>query len=147
MPAQTRSMKDYRMAADAGNTENLLKATEAVHANFEVLMRVVRPALPELDAFHQDLYLLHHHYIADQKPDLMQASADALTKKMTALNAAVLPKRLEAKKDQFVIARAALDAAVKAFADGVKAQKGKAEIARFESAVHDRYEALEKLLE
>ena len=37
--------------------------------------------------------------------------------------------------------------AVKAFADGVKAQKGKAEIARFESAVHDRYEALEKLLE
>jgi uncharacterized membrane protein len=90
---------------------------------------------------------LHHHYIADQKPDQMQASADALVMKMTALNAAVLPKRLEAKKDQFVTARAALDAAVRAFADGVKAQKGKAEIARLESAVHERYEALEKLVE
>lgn len=147
LPALAQSVKDYRAAADEGTTGALLKAAEEVHANFEAMVAVVRPPLPELDAFHKDMFLLHHHYIADQKAEQMQASAAALTKRMVALNAAVLPKRLEARSNEFTTARAALAEAVKAFAEGVQAGKGKDEIATLERAVHDRYEALEKILE
>jgi hypothetical protein len=143
----TQSMKDYRKTVDENSTEGIMKAAEAVHMNYEQMVRVVRPVVKELDAFHQDLYVLHHYYVSDQKPEQIKASADSLTKKMVALNGAELPKRLEAKKEQFTKARKNLDDAVKAFAEGVMAKKGKDEIAKLESTVHARYQVVEKVFE
>jgi hypothetical protein len=143
----TQAVKEYRKAVDENSSEGILKAAEAVHMNYEQMVRVVRPALPELDAFHQSLYMLHHYYVPEQKSEQIKASADSLMKKMAALNSAELPKRLEAKKEQFVKARKSLDEAVKAFAEGVKAAKVKDAIARLETIVHTRYEVLEKVFE
>jgi hypothetical protein len=143
----TQAVKEYRKAVDENNSEGILKAAEAVHMNYEQMVRVVRPVLAELDAFHQSLYMLHHYYVPEHKADQIKASADSLTKKMAALNAAELPKRLDAKKEQFAKARKNLDEAVKAFADGVKGTKTKEEIAKLEGVVHARYEVLEKVFE
>jgi len=143
----TKAVKDYRKATDENNSEGILKATEAVHMNYEQLVRVVRPVLAELDAFHQSLYLLHHYYVPEQEADQIKSSADSLVKKMGALNAAELPKRLEAKNEQFVKARKNLDDAVNAFAEGVRSKKVKDEIAKLEGIVHTRYEVLEKVFE
>jgi hypothetical protein len=143
----TQSVKEYRKSVDENNNEGIMKAAESVHMNYEQMVRIVRPVLKELDAFHQDLYLLHHYYVPEQKSEQIKASADSLTKKMEALNVAELPKRLEAKKDQFTKARKNLDDAVKAFAEGVKAKKGKDDIVKLESTVHARYQVLEKVFE
>ncbi|MCX6142273.1 MAG: hypothetical protein NTZ35_03545 [Ignavibacteriales bacterium] len=143
----TQAVKDYRKGVDENNSDGILKAAEAVHMNYEQMVRVVRPVMAEIDAFHQSLYLLHHYYVPEQKMDQIKASADSLMKKMVALNAAELPKRLEAKKEQFAKARKNLDEAVKAFAEGMNAKRAKDDIAKLESTLHTRYEVLEKVFE
>jgi hypothetical protein len=143
----SQSVKEYRKSVDENNSEGIMKAAEAVHMNYEQMVRVVRPVLKELDAFHQDLYMLHHYYVPENKPEQIKASADSMVKKMEALNVAELPKRLEARKDQFTKARKNLDEAVRAFAEGVKAKKGKDEIGKLENTLHARYQVLEKVFE
>jgi hypothetical protein len=142
-----QSMKDYRKAVDENTSDGILKAAEAVHMNYEQMVRLVRPVMKELDAFHQTLYLLHHYYVPEQKSEQIKASADSLVMKMEVLNGAELPQRLEAKKEQFTKARKNLDEAVQAFSKGVKANKEKSETGKLESAVHARYEVLEKVFE
>jgi hypothetical protein len=143
----TQSVKDYRKAVDEDNADGIMKSAEAVHMYYEHMVRVVRPVLKELDAFHQHLYTLHHYYVPEGKGEQIKASADSLVKKMDGLNAAELPKRLEAKKEQFSKARKNLDDAVKAFSDAVKAGKGKEEIAKLENTLHARYQVVEKVFE
>jgi len=142
-----QSMKEYRDAVQKNDSEGILKATEAVHMNYEQMVRLVRPAVKELDAFHQVLYMLHHYYMPEYKKAEIAASADSLAQRMVALNGAALPKRLEAKSEQFQKSRKNLDEAVRLFSEAVKGKKGKEELVKLESAVHARYEVLEKTFE
>ena len=142
-----QSVKEYKDAVSKDNSEGILKATEAVHMNYEQMVRLVRPVMKELDAFHQVLYMLHHYYMPENKGAEIKASADSLVPKMEALSGASLPKRLEAKTEQFTKARKNLDEAVKAFAEGVKGKKGKEDLAKLENALHARYEVLEKMFD
>jgi hypothetical protein len=142
-----QSMKDYRSAAEQNNAEGVLKATESVHMNYEQMVRLVRPALKELDAFHQALYMLHHYYMPENKSDQIKASADSLSLRMLALNEALLPKRLEARADQFSDARTNLNESVKAFAEAVKTKKSKEMLGKLESTLHARYQVLEKVFD
>jgi hypothetical protein len=142
-----QSMKEYRNAVQRDESEGILKATEAVHMNYEQMVRLVRPALKELDAFHQSLYMLHHYYMPENKTAEIASSADSLSIKMTALNAASLPKRLEPKSEQFQKSRKNLDDAVRLFGEAVKGKKGKEELVKLENAVHARYEVLEKMFD
>jgi hypothetical protein len=143
----TQAMKDYRKSVDQDNSEGILKAAESVHMNYEQMLRVVRPALKELDEFHQVLYMLHHYYVPEQKAEQIKASADSLLTKMGALNAAALPKRLDPRTDQFNKARRNLDESVKAFANAVRDKKAKNDIAMLENTLHACYQELEKVLE
>lgn len=143
----TQSVKEYKASVEKNDAEGILKAAEAVHMNYEQMVRLVRPVVKELDVFHQSLYLLHHYYVPENKPDQIKASADSLVQKMVALNGAALPKRLEAKTEQFKKAVKNLDESVKAFAEAVKAKKGKDEIAKLENTLHARYQVVEKVFE
>jgi hypothetical protein len=147
LPVLAQSVKEYRIAADKNDSEGILKAAEAVHMNYEQMVRLVRPVVKELDVFHQSLYLLHHYYIPENKIDQIKASADSLMQKMVGLNGASLPKRLEAKTEQFNKARKNLEESVKSFAAAVKAKKGKDEIAKLENTLHARYQVVEKVFE
>jgi len=141
------AVKEYRKSVEADDSASILKAAEHVHMNYEQMVRLARPMLKELDAFHQVLYLLHHYYMPEQQADKIKMSADSLVLKMEALNAATLPKRLENKTEQFNKARKNLDQAVRAFAEAVKAKSGKDELARLEDALHARYQVMEKVFE
>ena len=141
------AMKEYRKSVEADDNAGILKAAEHVHMNYEQMVRVARPMLKELDAFHQVLYLLHHYYMPEQQAGKIKTSADSLVLKMEALNVATLPKRLENKTEQFNKARKNLDQAVRAFAEAVKAKRGKEELARLEDALHARYQVMEKVFE
>jgi hypothetical protein len=143
----TQSVKAYKESVGKNDAEGILKAAEAVHMNYEQMVRLVRPVVKELDVFHQSLYLLHHYYVPENKTALIKAAADSLSQKMVALNGAALPKRLEAKTEQFKKALKNLDEAVRTFAAAVKAEKGKDEIAKLENTLHARYQVVEKVFE
>lgn len=125
---------------------------------FLTLLCCVRPSLnqfphdtsgrvPEFDAFHQALYMLHHYYMPENKSDRIKASADSLSLKMVALNEAPLPIRLEAKSDQFSDARTNLGESMKAFAEAVKAKKSRNMLGKSENTLHARYQVLEKVFD
>jgi hypothetical protein len=147
LQALAQAMKEYRTAVDQDNSEGILKATESVHMDYEQMVRLVRPVMPELDRFHQSLYVLHHYSMPEYKTEQIEGLADSLMLKMQALNAASLPKRLENKSAQFERARKSLDQSVEAFAQAVKAKKGKDDLTKLENALHTRYQVLEKVFE
>jgi hypothetical protein len=135
---------EYRAATAAKDDARLLAAAETLHARFEGLMRAIRPALKELDEFHAVLYMLYHHYLPKYEIDKIRASAEELKRKMTALNEAQLPERLQDKDYEFKVARGLLSASVAGLESTVQSNDEKA-IKDSVEAVHTNYQALEKI--
>src|SRR5512147_872850 len=52
----------YRGAVEAQDRDRLLDAAEQLHRQYEALVRIIRPVLKEIDAFHSALYMLYHYY-------------------------------------------------------------------------------------
>jgi hypothetical protein len=135
----------YREGVEKKDSVGLLNAAEQLHMRYEQLVRVIRPPLKELEAFHADLYMLYHYYMPGDSVAKMQEAALALKDKMKSLAAATLPARLKEKEEAFNAARKELGAAVDAFA--AIAPNGDAK--EMHSAivrVHDRYQKLDDLL-
>ena len=141
-----KSVDDYRAAAAGTNDEALLKSAETLHSMYEALVRTIRPVLPEIDAFHQALYVIYHKYAPDKAYDSIRgASADLLAKAET-VGKAALPARLQAKSADFAKASAELIAAARqldAAANGHDHQGMLDGVDR----VHVKYQALEKLFD
>ncbi len=146
----TTALAAYRNAVEAHETEKLLAAAEDLHRQYEGLVRVVRPALKELEAFHSVLYMLYHYYWPEGDSTKIRESAAALTEKMAGLDSAVLPKRLEAKTGTFTAARANLGRAVRNLQELVTRVPGTPSTEDLRTAVtglHNSYQALEKVFD
>lgn len=98
----------YRIAVNAKDDTALLKAAEALHTNYEGLVRIVRPILKEMDDFHASLYVLYHYQLEPLVAAKAVETIRAMKPKMDALNAATLPDRLKAKQEAFAAQRARL---------------------------------------
>jgi len=137
---------DYRSAVEDKDQQALLDAAEDLHTRYERLVRVIRPALKELDEFHAVLYMLYHYYMPGDSLEQMKSSAVALKEKMVVLNKAVLPERLKSKEASFSSARQKLSASV----DALASTAGSSDLKNIKSAaneVHTDYQALEKVFE
>lgn len=130
--------KDQQQAA--------LDAAEALHSGFEALMRLIRPPLKELDAYHQVLYQVYHHDTPQKDLPALRANAQELVKRCEALGGATLPKRHAGKAEAFKTASAALCDATKALA-AQGDTSGEAQVMQAVEAVHTRYQALAHLFE
>ncbi len=131
----------YNAAAADKNPQALLGAAEVLHARYEALARVVRPALKEIEDFHATLYTLYHYELPANAIQKIRVSAATLKTKMDALNRAVLPERLKRKTDAFVAARASLGASVTAL-DSVLLSNDEAAIRSAVETMHGKFEAL-----
>jgi hypothetical protein len=138
---------EYKAAAAGNDDPRLLSAAEKLHSQFEALMRVTRPAVKELDAFHSSLYMLYHHYLPGFEKDKIKSSVAELKVKMAALNQAKLPERLKAKEESFTSARAKLSSAVDELAATVAGTEDRKKIEDAVNAVHSEYETLNELFE
>ena len=130
---------DYEAAAAGNDDQKLLDAAEKLHTQYEVLVRVIRPALREFDAFHVVLYQLYHYDIPSDDLAAMRKTIDRMKEPMAALDAAKVPPRLAKKEKEFVSAREELSKAVAALAKAAETD----DLARVKAAVeevHDRYE-------
>ena len=137
---------EYGVAAAKKDGPALLASAESLHSQFERMVRVVRPVLKELEAFHATLYVLYHRQLDPFAADAVAQSLRTLNEKMVPLSAAALPERLAAKKDAFLEARGALSAAVDAAIETLPKKDEKA-IREAVEALHSRYQALEKVFD
>jgi hypothetical protein len=137
---------EYKAAVAAKDDLKLLAAAEALHSQFEGLMRVTRPALKELDEFHSVLYMLYHHYLSPWDIQKIRTSSTELKQKMAGLNAAKLPERLKQKESQFQAARKKLSDSVDAL-ETVVGSNAEQKIKAAVNELHANYQAVEKVFE
>jgi hypothetical protein len=106
------ALEALHAAAKADDAEALLKQTEAFHSAFEGLVRTIRPVVPELDAFHEELYKLYHYHAPDYDLAGIRAAATAMKERIAPLAASELPKRVADRREDFAAAVAVLSSAV-----------------------------------
>ncbi len=107
---------EYRAAAAANDGPQLLGAAERLHAQFELLVRTIRPRVREMEPFHVVLYRAWHVELPAADWAALRRSAGALGSAMNALDGAKLSARQAALQERFEKTRAALRASVDALA-------------------------------
>ena len=135
----------YEAAAAAGSEQGLLEAVEVFHARYEGLVRVTRPPMKELDAFHVALYRVFHHELAAQAWPAVAASAGQMAEACLVLAAAPVPKRFASREAALrpeVATLCAKSELLKATAAGTDREA----TAEAVEAVHSQYEKVEGLL-
>ena len=141
-----KSVEAYNAAAKGADDKAMLDAAEVLHAKYEMLVRILRPVLKEMDDFHKVLYIVFHKDLPDKKWDNIRAAAPELKAKAEAVTLAKLSTRLEPKAASFKASAAELVKAASALAALGAESKGEA----IEEAVlklHTRYQELEKIFE
>jgi phosphoglycerate-specific signal transduction histidine kinase len=140
------AVEDYNKAAAGEDNQALLDAAEALNAKFEMMVRLIRPVLKEIDEFHRVLYVVYHKYLPVKKYANIRSVTDDMILKAEAITKAKLPKRLEAKADKFSsAAQELLDASKKLKAACLTENTG-----LIESSVeylHTKYQNLEKIFD
>jgi len=79
------SAQNYYAAASGSNNSDLLSAAEKLHSSYEKMVMVLRPALKEVDDFHQTLYIIYHKLLPDSKYDEIAALTGTLITKAEAI--------------------------------------------------------------
>lgn len=141
------SVEAYKNAAGKENTQAFLDAAEKMHADYEGLVRIIRPVLKEVDAFHQELYLMYHYYSPNYEIEKIKSSAVALKSKIDELMVAKLTKRVEKKKEKFEQARKELYDSVVRLNEVVANSKDKKVITDAVDGMHSKYVELEKIFD
>ncbi|MFH1176026.1 MAG: hypothetical protein V1750_01370, partial [Acidobacteriota bacterium] len=89
----------YEQAAASGQEQGLLDAVEELHARFEALVRVVRPKMKELEAYHVVLYQIYHKLAPNKEIDKLREASGELVAACATLAAAPIPKRFASKSE------------------------------------------------
>jgi hypothetical protein len=115
-----KALKDLHAAAESDSKEAMLKQVEAFHSAFEGLVRTIRPIVPELEAFHQELYKLYHYYSPEYDLTKIRETVTAMQEKIPPLKKAELSKRVAERQKDFDAAVAQLEKAVAELAETAK---------------------------
>ena len=91
----------YAKAAAGTDDQALLKAAERLHTAYEAQGQIIRPVVPEMDAFHKTLYVVQHTYVPEKNWAAVCKVSGDLHAKAQAVAGATLPKKLEAKATAF----------------------------------------------
>lgn len=143
----TASVAAYKDAAGKDNAQSFLDAAEKMHADYEGLVRIVKPVLKEVDAFHQELYMMYHYYSPNFELEKIKTSAAELKTKMDAMMSAKLSKRLEPRQEKFDAARKGLMEAVVNLNEVVAKSRDKKAITDAVDGMHTKYAELEKVFD
>ncbi len=143
----SESVAAYKDASGKDNAQAFLDAAEKMHAQYEGLVRIVKPVLKEVDAFHQELYMMYHYYSPNFEIEKIKTSAEVLKTKMEAMMSAKLTKRLEPRQEKFDLARKGLMDAVVKLNEVVEVSKDKKAITDAVDGMHSKYAELEKVFD
>lgn len=88
---------EYAAASDGTDDRQLPDVAEPLHARYEMLVRVVRRAIPEVDASHVVRYRFHHHDMPADDLDAIRASVEKWKERMATLDRTELTGRPRSK--------------------------------------------------
>jgi hypothetical protein len=114
------SLQDLHRAVEQDDQEAMLNQVEAFHSAFEKLARIIRPVVPELEAFHQEMYKLYHYYMPSYELDNIRLAVTAMQEKLLPLKEVQLPQRIAERQGQFDIAVQELELFLNSLAEAVK---------------------------
>ncbi|RPI07124.1 MAG: hypothetical protein EHM64_00425 [Ignavibacteriae bacterium] len=137
-------VKEYKAAVTPVDSQKLLQAAEDLHRQYEKLVRIIRPSLKELAAFHSVLYVVYHYYLPQWELEKIRSSVIGLREKMDLLNQAQLSKRQESKSAAFTAARSNLDTALRELEAAAHAGERKAITDKINS-LHTKYQEIEEV--
>jgi len=140
------TLAEMHAAADAKDTDALLAQTEAFHSAFENLVRTIRPVVPALDAFHQELYKLYHYYAPAYDLAQIRTASAAMQERITPLAESKLPKRLADRQKDFDASVKDLSSAVDALVTTAKKDDKDAIMVAL-GKVHTAYQRTEHLFD
>ncbi len=140
------SAEGYYKAAEGNDDQAMLDAAEKLHADFEMMVRILRPVSKEVDSYHKDLYVIFHKFYPAKDYKSIEGIIDGMITKAEACTEAKLPKRLESKTDQYKLTAQELVAKTIALKDALKTNDGKA-IDKAVEEMHSKYQDLEKLFD
>ena len=140
------AVNDYNKLALTDDNAGLLKAAENLHSKYEILVRIIRPVLKEMDEFHKTLYIVYHDYLPNKNYKKLGDVTDDLIQKAKAITLAKLSAKLEPKKEAFNSAAAKLLASTQDLKKRVKA-KNKVNIDSAVESMHTKYQNLESIFE
>ena len=141
-----KTVEDYNKAAAGEDDQALLDAAEALHAKFEMMIRLIRPVLKEIDEFHKVLYVVYHKYLPNKEFDKIASVSDDFILKAEAITKSDLPKRLEAKTDEFSVAAKELLEASKKLKKTCSTEDATA-IEKAVEFLHTKYQNLQKIFD
>lgn len=139
-------LDNLHKAVEADIGKDMLSQVEAFHSAYEGLVRTIRPVVPELEAFHQDLYKLYHYHMPNYELELIRSDVAAMLEKVIPLKAALLSTRLESRQEDFQAAVDNLESELNKLAEAVKTSKKK-EIFDAVERVHLAYQNTEKIFD
>lgn len=140
------ALDNLKKAVETDNKEEMLKQVEAFHAGFERLVRTIRPVVPELEAFHKELYKLYHYYSPSYDLEGIRTAVKAMQEKLPPLKQAELPKRLAEKQSEFNSFVQELEKAVNDVAEAVKKEIKEAILESVEK-VHTSYQKTQSIFD
>jgi hypothetical protein len=142
----------YKEAAEKNENDKLLEAAEKLHGQYEKMVRIVRPMVKELDAFHIVLYSIYHKYLPELKLSEIKKVVPLLADRKDSLMTAVLqkpiketPKYLE-RVANFDKTRKELSLAVDELVKVMKTED-KDKIKKAIEQVHTKYQSVEKVFD
>ena len=135
-------IEDYKKAAESNQKDALLKAAEDLHSQFEMLVRLIRPVMKEIDHFHQELYLLYHYYMPEYNLQKIKGSTATLIERMEPIDKAKLPTRLKDKQQVYDESEDSLKKALKALQQLLDNQPEKDQVEKAIEVVHSKYQIL-----
>ncbi len=95
------AVEEYKKIAAEKDDEMLLKAAENLHTKYESLVRIIHPVLPELDQFHQVLYMIYHKYLPQEDYQQLYMVSDDLVNKAVVLSKVKLDTNDEKMEKNF----------------------------------------------
>lgn len=140
------SFDGLKQAIESNDNAAMLSHTEAFHVGYEQLVRMIRPRVPELESFHQELYKLIHYYGPANDQGKMHQALVAMNEKMVPLQAVTLPERLADRQADFEAGIATLGERLNELEDALHGSDGDAIHAAID-AVHSAYGAVEGLFD
>ena len=141
-----KAVEDYNNAAAGSNDEQMLNAAENLHEKFEMMVRIIKPVLKEVDDFHKVLYVIYHKYLPEKNYDAIKSVSEDLKSKAEAIVNTKPNKKVESKLEQFKTASADLLAAVNQLVEICKGNDN-TQIENGVEEMHTKYQALEAVFD
>ena len=148
--AEVKSLAEHTaavtLAIEKNDEKGILDAVEKLHSSYEKLVRVIRPRMKELEAFHVYLYQVYHYDLPNKDVRKISGMANKMVEAAVVLAAAPTPKKLAAKDAEFKTAVQDLRMATELLQKIAKTGEFDA-VSSLVEDVHTKYQAVEHMFD